>query len=147
VIEAVYDYSFVRRENYEIGASIGLHWTSFEASLKAKAESSGGTLTEDIDESASVDAPLPVIGLRGLWSLSHNLWLDAAAQFFALSIGDYDGNLQDYRLFLTWQPRTWLGFGVGYNRFTVDVDVEKDDFNGTLDWTYSGPMAFYSISF
>ena len=147
VIEAVYDYSFLRRENYEIGASIGLHWTSFEASLKAKAESSGGTLTEDIDESASVDAPLPVIGLRGLWSLSHNLWLDAAAQFFALSIGDYDGNLQDYRLFLTWQPRTWLGFGVGYNRFTVDVDVEKDDFNGTLDWTYSGPMAFYSVSF
>ena len=96
---------------------------------------------------ASVAAPLPVIGLRGIWDLSNDFWLDVTAQYFALSIDDIDGSLQDYRVLVTWQPRKWLGVGLGYNRFTLDVDVDKDDFNGSLDWTYSGPMIFYSASF
>ena len=48
---------------------------------------------------------------------------------------------------LTWQPKPWVGVGIGYNSFKVDVDVEKDRFNGSLDWTYNGPMIFYSASF
>ena len=40
-----------------------------------------------------------------------------------------------------------VGVGVGYERFTVDVDVDKDSFNGSLDWTYDGPMIFYNASF
>jgi hypothetical protein len=101
----------------------------------------------DRKESASVGLPAPVIGLRGLVSLTHDFWLDASAQFFALSIDEYDGNLQDYRVFVTWQPKKWLGVGAGYNRFKVDVDVEKNSFNGNLDWIYDGPMLFYSVSF
>ena len=147
VIEAAYEYAFLKRDRYELDGSIGLHYTMLDSSLKAKAESSGGTLTRDISNSGSVDLPLPVIGLRGIWDLTHNFWLDATAQYFALSIDEYDGNLQDYRVLVTWQPKKWLGVGFGYNRFKVDVDVEKDKFNGSLDWTYSGPMLFYSASF
>jgi hypothetical protein len=147
VIELAYEYTFLQRDNYELDASFGLHYTDISSSLKAKVEASGGTLTEDISNSASVAAPLPAIGLRGIWNLSHNFWLDATAQFFALSIDQYDGNLQDYRVLVTWQPKTWLGIGLGYNRFSVDVDVDSGNFNGSLDWTYSGPMVFYSASF
>lgn len=147
VIEAVYDYSFVRRENYEIGASIGLHYFDFELDLKAKGDASGQEFDRVLKESASIGLPAPVIGVRGLWSLSHNFWIDAAVQFFALSLDEYDGNLQDYRLFVTWQPKPWVGVGVGYNRFKVDVDVDKNDFNGNLNWVYDGPMVFYSASF
>lgn len=143
VVEAVYDYAFLRRESWELGADIGLHYFSFEATLKAK----GDAVDVSRKESASVGLPAPVIGLRGLWSLSHDFWLEASAQYFALSIDEYDGNLQDYRVFVTWQPKTWLGIGVGYDRFEVDVDVTKDRFNGNLNWTYDGPMLFYSVSF
>lgn len=147
IVELAYEYAFWKRDRYEIDGSIGLHYTSMDASLKAKASSSGGTLTSDLDNSASVDAPLPVIGMRGMWDLTHNFWFDATAQFFALSIDEYDGSLQDYRVLFTWQPRKWAGIGVGYSQFTVDVDVDKDSFNGSLDWTYRGPMIYYSASF
>jgi hypothetical protein len=147
VIEAAYEYAFVKRDRYELDGSIGLHYTSMDSSLKAKAEFSGGTLTEDISNSASADLPLPAFGLRGIWDLTHNFWLDATAQYFALSIDEFDGSLQDYRVMVTWQPKKWLGIGLGYNRFEVDVDVDKSDFEGSLDWTYSGPMIFYSASF
>ena len=147
VYELAYEYAFLRRDTYELNASIGLHYTDLSLSLAAKAASSGGTLTADIKEEGSVGAPLPVIGLRGLWQLPHNFWIEAQAQFFAISIDEYDGNLQDYKIMATWQPKKWLGIGVGYNRFAVDVDVDSDRFNGSLDWTYEGPMLSYSAVF
>jgi hypothetical protein len=147
VYELAYEYAILRRDNYEVSGSFGLHYTELDLELSAKAESSGGTLDADIRESGSVGAPLPVIGLRGLWALPYNFWIDAQAQYFALSIDEYDGSLTDLRLMVTWQPKTWLGIGIGYNQFTVDVDVEKNSFDGSLDWTYEGPMIFYSASF
>lgn len=147
VIQAVYDYSFLRRENYEVGASIGVHWTSVSAAIKLKLDVNGNPVTDSRSESASVDLPLPVVGVRGQWKLPYDFWLEGSAQYFALSIDEYDGNLQDYRVFLTWQPRKWVGVGVGYERFTVNVDVNKKNFDGSLDWTYDGPIIFYSVSF
>ena len=64
-----------------------------------------------------------------------------------MSIDEYDGSLQDYRVAVVWQPGKWLGVGLGYNQFNVDVDVEKERFDGSLDWTYRGPMLFYSATF
>lgn len=147
VYELAYEYSFLRRDTYEINGSIGLHYTDLGLALTAKAEASGGALEADLKESASVGAPLPVIGLRGMWVLPHDFVVDATAQFFALSIDQYDGHLTDYKIALTWQPKKWLGIGVGYNQFGVDVDVDEGDFKGTLDWTYRGPMLFYSATF
>jgi hypothetical protein len=147
VLQAVYDYSFLRRETYEVGASIGVHWTSLSAGIKLKADVNGNPVTDSRNESASVDLPLPVVGVRGQWKLPYDLWVEGSAQFFALSIDEYDGSLQDYRVSLIWQPSTWVGVGVGYERFTVDVDVDKQNFDGSLDWTYDGPMVFYTVSF
>jgi len=147
IYELAYEYAFVRREKYEIDASIGLHYTDLSASLKATVDLPEGSGTESIKHSASVGAPLPVIGLRGTWVLPYNLSIDASGQFFALSIDQYDGDLQDYRVVLNWQPKKWVGLGVGYDYFAVNVDVDTDNFKGKLDWKYRGPMIFYSVSF
>jgi hypothetical protein len=145
IIELAYEYAFLRTDTYEVGGSIGLHYAGIEASLRAESDSSGQSL--DISNKASVDVPLPVVGLRGLWKLPHDFYVDAQGQFFALSIDEYDGSVQDYRLMLTWQPKPWVGLGIGYNSFKVDLDVERERFDGSLDWKYDGPMIFYSASF
>ena len=79
--------------------------------------------------------------------MPHNLWIDASGQFFHLRSGGFDGNLRDYKVALTWQPKKWLGVGIGYDSFSIDIDVDKDQFKGKLGWTYRGPMIFYSASF
>jgi len=147
IYELAYEYAFVRRDSYELTGSFGLHYADLSLSLLAKASTSGGTLEGDIKQEASVGAPLPAFGLRGLWTLPHNFYIDASAQYFALSIDEYDGSLTDYKVVVTWQPKPWLGVGLGYNQFGVDVDVDADNFNGSLDWTYRGPMLFYSAVF
>jgi hypothetical protein len=147
IVDVAYEYAFLRRENYELDASIGIHYTMLDASLDAKHQVSSGTLTEDLSDSAGIDAPLPVIGLSGVWSMSHDFWLDASAQFFLLSIDEFDGHLESYRASLTWQPRSWLGIGLGYSQFSIDVEVASNGWNGVLDWIYRGPMVFYRASF
>jgi len=148
IYELAYEYAFLRRENYELSGSFGLHWTTMALALSGEASVVGGEPhTGSVRKEGNVDLPLPVIGLRGLWNLSHNFWLDASAQFFALSIDEYDGSLMDLRASLLWQPSKWVGLGIGYNQFDVDVDIDKDQFKGEIDWTYKGPMIFYSVAF
>jgi hypothetical protein len=147
VYQVAYEYAFLRRETWELGASIGVHYTTFEAQLSATVDSGGTTGSATRKADADLNAPLPVIGLHGTWGLGHDLWLDATAQFFSLSINEYSGNLQDYRIGLIWQPKSWAGIGIGYNRFSVDVDVDTSGFDGALDWTYDGPIVYYSVNF
>jgi len=148
VYELAYEYAFLRRENYELAVTAGLHYTTLGLVLEGEASLDGGEpVSGSVREEGSVDLPLPVFGLRGLWHLGRNFWIDASAQYFTLSIDEYDGSLQDFRAALIWQPTQWAGVGVGYNQFGVDVDVDKSDFDGSLDWTYSGPVLFYSASF
>lgn len=149
IYELAYEYAFMRRENYELAASAGLHYLDYEATLGASvtAAGTGGTAQRRIENTGSVGAPLPVFGLRGTWLLSETFSIDVSGQFFSLSYGDYDGNIQDYRALLNWQPKSWLGLGIGYDNFAVDLDVESDNFKGKMDWSYRGPMIFYSVSF
>jgi hypothetical protein len=147
IYELAYEYAFMRRERFELGASIGLHYTNFEASLGAEVSSGGAAASRRIDRSGSIGAPLPVLGLRGTWLLSKTFSVDLSGQFFSLTYGDIEGSVQDYRLLLNWQPKRWIGLGLGYDFFSVDVDVGSDKFTGQLDWSYQGPMIFYSASF
>lgn len=147
VYQVAYEYLFLRRDTWELGVSAGFHYTTFETALSATVETQGGTESARRKADADLNAPLPVIGLHGTWGLGHDLWIDAMAQFFSLSIDEYDGGLQDYRIGLVWQPKSWVGIGVGFNRFTVDVDVDTSGFKGALDWTYDGPIIYYSVMF
>ena len=64
-------------------------------------------------------------------------------------VTDNDGSILNYRAAVIWQPKQWLGFGVGYDSFGIDVDAEGtgERLRGTLDWTYSGPQAFFNFAF
>jgi len=147
IAEVAYEYAIKHKENMELALTAGIHYTTFEAKLTADIQTPGGDLGGSLGGKASVDAPLPVFGARGMWRVGGDFYLDAMVQWFALSIDQYDGSLVNYRAALIWQPKQWVGIGVGYDYFNVDVDVKKSSFKGTMDWTYDGPQIFYNIGF
>lgn len=147
IYELAYEYAFFKRETYEISALIGAYYAQFDASLAATITNPDGTTQRNAKGDANLDAPLPVLGLRGQWVLPYNLSFDVSGQWFAVSIDQYSGNLQDYRGTLTWQPRKWLGIGLGYDWFSAHGDADSSNFKGKLDWNYRGPMLYYSASF
>lgn len=148
VYQASYQYAFMRRDSFELAASAGLHYTEMSATLAADVPVAGEPdLTRKASETARLNAPLPVLGLYGTWRIGGDFWLDAGAQWFALSFDEYDGSILDLRAVALWQPRNWLGLGLGYNSFNVDIDVDRSGFDGSLDWEYEGLQLFLNLAF
>jgi hypothetical protein len=146
VYELAYEYSFLRRENYEVTASAGLHAVDFGFSISGNGTVNGQPV-QARTEAASVTAPLPVFGLRGLWEIAPNWYLDAQAQYFALKIDNIDGRITDLRAGVTYMIGRHWGLGAGYNRFVTTVGVDKNAFDGELKWNYSGAQVFVTASF
>ena len=148
VAQLSYDYAFLRRDNYELAGGIGLHIMDLGLGLKATLTAQGGSVSRAVDESATTTAPLPVLGLRGMWRLPHNFYLTAQVQYFYLEFDPYSGSLTDLKATVVWQATEHFGIGVGYNDFGFRFDLDDEDrFNGRLRWNYGGAFAFASFMF
>ena len=147
IYEVAYEYAFLKSENFELTGSLGLHYTKLEASLTAAVDAGGEQGVVDRGGPAKVNTPLPVIGARTLRRFHENFYLDFLGQAFYLSVDDFDGIILNARAAVTWQPKRLIGLGVGYDWFRVDIDVDRARFAGSMDWTYSGPQVFFSVSF
>jgi hypothetical protein len=146
IVELAYEYTVFKRPNYELAASLGVHYTALSAELIATLNSAG-IGSRAVGGEAPIDAPLPVVGLRGLWHLGKNVYLDAQVQYFSLTVNDISGSLSNRRAALIWHPSTRWGVGVGYDAFEVDVRLKDGDFRGTVDWAYRGPQIFLNYTF
>jgi hypothetical protein len=145
VAELAYEYAFLRRDNYEIAGTIGVHDLHFGLNVSATQSNSMQTL--QLDRKADASGPLPVIGLRGVWRFHPKFYVDAQAQFFKISLDPYDGRLDDFNASVVWTPFKHFGLGVGYNEFVTRVNVSADRFNGDLRWRYGGARIFITGSF
>jgi hypothetical protein len=145
VSEIAYEYSFLRRERYEVTGSFGVHNLRFDLGLSASQSASGQTL--ELERGVDADGPLPVIGLRGIWRVNDDWYVDGQAQFFRISMDPYDGRIADYSASIVWMPLEHFGIGAGYNQFVTRVDVSSTTFSGNLRWTYGGARLFVVASF
>jgi hypothetical protein len=148
VAQLSYEYAFLRRDNYELAGGIGVHYLDMGLGLDATLAAQGGTASRSLDESAATTAPLPVLGLRGLWRLPHNFYVSAQVQYFYLQLDPYSGSLIDLKASLVWQFADHIGIGIGYNDFGFRFDIDDErDFDGRLRWDYGGAIAFATFMF
>lgn len=151
VLQFAYEYAFWRRLGHEMAAGVGVHYVKLDLQLSGIAtftDPSGNTTTASAATRAnSLPVPLPVIGLRGGWVLARDWYVDAQAQVFAAKVGSVDGHWSDLRLGVTWMLGRRVGLGLGYNRFRSNLDVSRDDFEGSLKTGYSGLQAYLTGTF
>jgi hypothetical protein len=154
VYELAYEYAFLRRDDYEIVASGGIHYDDLTLTLSGDASLTVDTPTGPVEQpttfttkQSSVPAPLPVLGLRGDWAVTPHVYLEAAGQVFKLSYQGIDGNWSDLRAGATWMFNHHFGIGVGYDRFATHVDVSKGSFNGRLNVGYQGGLIYLKGGF
>jgi hypothetical protein len=148
VVQLSYEYAFLRRETYELAAGIGIHYVDMALGLDATVTGQGGSASRSLDQDATTQAPLPVLGLRGLWHLPHNFYASAQVQYFHLEFDPYKGSLIDLKAALVWQFSDHVGVGVAYNDFGFKFDIEDQGaFDGRLRWDYAGTIAFATVMF
>jgi hypothetical protein len=134
IYKVAYTWSFWRKDRNFLGATGGLYIADTGTSLSA--DSIGAR------EVASATAPLPVIGLRGLYFLTQKWSVRASSEVFLYEYGDWDGELVDLYLGLDYELSDRIAVGVGFNTVTFDLGVSKENLTGQLDWGYSGGLVF-----
>jgi hypothetical protein len=150
IYELAYEYAFVHTPESEIAATIGVHLLDLSLRLAGSASTldANGVVVASQFQSvdSTVPAPLPVIGLRGMWRVAPRTYIDGLAQFFKVS-GDIDGRIYDLRAGATYMFTPHVGAGLGYNVFEVRADVDKSDFRGRLQMGYSGLVLYVTGAF
>jgi hypothetical protein len=146
ISELAYEYVFMHRDTFELTGSIGLHVAKFKLAVSGDGSVNGQT-GQFSTETAAVTAPLPVIGVRGLWQFSPQWYFDGQGQYFGLKVDNVDGHLTDIRLGVTRMFGAHFGVGAGWNQFSTKVNVTKDTFEGSLKWRYSGALIYIMGAF
>jgi hypothetical protein len=146
IIELAYEYAFWQGDNYEVTGTFGVHTVKFNFGVTGEG-TVNGTTKQASTETSSATAPLPVLGMRGLWEFSPQWYLDAQGQFFAIKIDNVDGHITDLRAGVTRMFGKHFGVGAGWNQFTTKVNLDKDTFEGSLRWRYSGAMIYITGSY
>lgn len=134
---ATYSWFFLHNNKYELGLNIGAHITDFAIGIR--------TLNGNVSELESITAPLPVLGLSGAYAFTPKLLLRSNAGVFYLEIDKYKGSLVNIDLDLEYNAWKYMGFGIGYNFFTMGLEVDADTFRGTADYTYHGFKVFLKL--
>jgi len=144
VTELAYEYTFLKRETYDLSGSVGIHNLKFQTSLQSELN---GTALQKLENTAEANGPLPVLGLHGVWRFNDQFYIDAMVQYFSISFDQYDGSVTDLTASAVWQFSQHVGIGAGWNNFITKVDVDGDRFHGMLRWKYGGARVFITASF
>lgn len=143
LVPVSYRFSVVKSDRVDLGLSAGVFAAFLEASLDAPSVS--------IQESESLDAPLPVLGADLDVALAPGLFLLAGAELFSLSIEDVDGTWSEFRGGLEYFPLRNVGIGAVYRYVSIEVDGTGalDPGAGTeifVDYDLHGPQLFITLS-
>ena len=132
--------SFVKNQQHDFGVGIGIHNLDLSAYIEGEVRINGET--SDVQKlEVSASAPLPNIGAWYDFSPARKWLLHGRVDWISANIGDYSGGLWNVSAGVSYQLARHVGVDLSYQYFNLNVDVDKSDWLGSADMTYSGPVA------
>ena len=141
IVRLAYRWSLVHDDRAELGLLFGVHYTRLETSI-----SSTGSSVQ-ISESASIDYPLPTIGVRGSARIGQNWRVTGFGQFLKLKIDDYDGEVTNFGAGVEWAFAQGMFAGLGYEYYKYNLVSSKDKARGEFNYEFDGPKLYFGWSF
>jgi hypothetical protein len=136
----------IQRENLEVALAIGLHGTDFKIFVEGEG-SVNGMPGQFRSEGRSVFAPLPTIGAMANWEVVPRVTIGGRFDWLSLSIDDYSGRLINTEASVAYAVHKNIDVGVLYRLVDYEVKIRKDDWNGRVDYRFSGPALFVEVGF
>ena len=125
-------------DKHELGGGLGVHALDVSAFIEGNAQVNEDEFDFERSE-VSVVAPLPNIGFWYFYAPTEKLSFTAKLDWFGITIGDFGGSLWNLSPGVNYQVYKNIGLGLSYKFFRVDVDVDKDDWKGNFNMSFSGP--------
>jgi hypothetical protein len=136
-----YTWIFHEDEKVTLGASAGLHTTSFDIGIAARGE------IVPLNEEETLTAPLPVVGGRLVYRITPRLSALVAVDWFFINYDAYQGSMADFFTIFEHRATKHFGVGGGINLFNLSVIVEDSEINADIRHTFSGAVFYLSFYF
>jgi len=131
--------SLFKNKQHDFGIGAGVH----NLDVSAYIEGNIGINDEDIEfqrDEVGFSQILPNIGAWWNFSPARRWLLHARVDWISADIGDYDGTMWNTTVGVNFQAWRHVGFDVYWQYFNINGGAEKDDWRGSLDMSYSGPV-------
>lgn len=131
--------SFILNEQHDLGLGVGLHNLDISAYIEGEAiinDETTGFRRAQVGE----NQPLPNIGGWYNFSPAKRWLLHARVDWISANIGKYDGGLWNTNVGVGYQAWRHVGLDLSWQYFNLNLDVDSDDWTGSTDMTYSGPV-------
>lgn len=138
LVRSFFGRSFGSRPNVDAGVGLGLHWLEIGAFIRPDVNTIGDL------SAAKVSGPLPNIGGWYYYSPSPKWFLGGRVDWLDASIDEYKGGILNLSAGVNYQLFKHVGIGVKYQSFGLNVDIENDNWNGSVDLTWEGPFIYLS---
>lgn len=135
---------FRSSDKQEFGLGLGIHRLEIDAFIEGNAVINGAPAGFR-RESVSATAPLPNIGAWYAYSFSPKWAFRARLDWLSAKVGEYDGTLINAAAGFNYQMFEHAGFGLNYNLFELELNVDKRGWNGSVKTSYSGLFAYVSF--
>jgi hypothetical protein len=130
-------------ERHEFGIGGGIHWLHLGAFVEGEVLING--IPASARRSVSEETPLPNIGVWYDYSISPRWAFRSRFDLLSADVGNYDGVMVNLALGLNFQAFEHVGFGLNYNYFELDVNIDKSSWQGNVDTTYDGVYVYASV--
>ena len=144
IIRGAYSYSLFQDDRFDLGLSVG----AFVMPIKFRFSSS----TSGVAEEEAITAPLPVVGVRFDFAITPKFFLKQSFDFFYLQYENFQGSLWDAKVGLEYNIWKYVGVGVAYDFFRVQVKADGQnypgvDMTGKIEVSYSGLLLYGKFFF
>lgn len=136
---------FVDRPRHQFGLGVGFHWLDFSLFAEGEFFLDDGTSVVG-RESVSAAAPLPNLGAWYDHAFNERWALTSRLDFLSASIDEYSGSIANLSVGVNYQAWENVAFGVNYNYFDINVDVDKRGWQGGVEYEVFGPFLFANIT-
>jgi hypothetical protein len=134
-----YAYSFYHSPKVELSLSAGLNITTYDLKFN------DGT---NKVESADVTAPLPMFGLRMGYAITPKWSVGYVSEAFFIDIEDtFSGSLVSYEVSTEYKLLKHFAIGAGLARLNTNVEVDDDNWIGSVSDSYRGYRIFGTFYF
>ena len=134
-----YTFAFLTREKWYVGVTAGLYVARMGLSLS---EPTHGTFSTE-----TLTAPLPVIGFRGEYGINDHWTLRGAFQWFGITLDNVSGHLTDNYAGVDYGFGKRFAVGLAYDKVGMNIEANKPNFKGSLDWGYDGWLLYFKTDF
>lgn len=152
VYDVNYVYSFYKTPKWEYGVSAGLYWMDNRSEIEAQ-----GVIVSDIDGTEEIrnefkvkqsfTAPLPLVGLTGIYELNSKVRFGGSARYLDVEINNIQGRILSLAVRSDYYFTKHFGVGLSLATFDLNVRQEGIVFNNELSWNYTGAQLFLAYRY